>query len=291
VSHKRDLFIGAMIVVVLFCMILIMMMFAGNRAYESPALKSRGDKVAVVELLGPIYGSRRVIHELKQFSRHESVKAFVFRIDSPGGGVAASQEIYESVRRVREKGIPVVASMGTVAASGGYYVACAADTIMANPGTTTGSIGVILETVHIAELLEKIGIRYEVVKSGRYKDIGSPHRLMTYEDRRQLQSYIDDAYDQFFEVVLKGRAMEKKALQNLADGRVFTGRQARELGLVDLLGDYQDAIDLAAQMGGIEGEPVVVRMKRRELTLLDFLLQEVRGILLLKGMSLKYALL
>lgn len=268
-----------------------MMMISGNRAYDGPSLKSRGDKVAVVELLGPIYGSRRVIHELKEFSRHESVKALVFRIDSPGGGVAASQEIYESVRRVREKGIPVVASMGTVAASGGYYVACAADTIMANPGTTTGSIGVILETIHISELLEKIGVRYEVVKSGRYKDIGSPHRPMTFEDRRQLQSYIDDAYEQFFDVVLKKRAMEKRALQNLADGRVFTGRQAQELGLVDLLGDYQDAIDLAAQMGGIDGEPVVVRMKKRELTLLDFLFQEVKGIFLFKGMSLKYALL
>lgn len=271
-------------------MILIMMMIAGSRDFESPSLKSRGDKVAVVELLGPIYGSRRIVHELKQFSRHESVKAMVFRIDSPGGGVAASQEIYESVRRVREKGIPVVASLGTVAASGGYYVACAADTIMANPGTTTGSIGVILETVHFSELLEKIGVRYEVVKSGRYKDIGSPHRPMTFEDRRQLQSYIDDAYDQFFEVVLKNRAMEKKVLQNLADGRVFTGRQALKNGLVDLLGDYQDAIDLAAQMGGIEKEPVIVQMKRRDLTLFDFLFQEMKGVLLLKGILLKYAL-
>ncbi len=194
-----------------------------------------GKKIAAIELLGPIYDSRKIVGQFKHFGEQKSIKAIVFRIDSPGGGVAASQEIYEAVKRVRDSGKPIVASMGSVAASGGYYVACGADTIMANPGTTTGSIGVIAEFPNIRELLGKIGIQYEVVKSGRYKDIGSPFHDMTQEEKVRLQSWVDDAYEQFVTVVSEERGLSKKAVLRLADGRVFTGQQALKLGLVDLM--------------------------------------------------------
>jgi protease-4 len=292
VSKRNDWFIGLGIAGGAMLLILIMVLIASsNRTYDRVKISSGGDKIAVVECIGPIFESRRITRQFKQFGRHRSIRAIVFRIDSPGGGVAASQEIYEAVRRVRDAGKPVVVSMGSVAASGGYYVACGSDTIMANSGTTTGSIGVIAEFINLKELYSKIGIHFESIKSGRFKDTGSPHRNLTQSDRRYLQSFVDDAFDQFVDVVAVERNLSKDKVLQVADGRVFTGRQAMEYGLVDLLGDYDSAIQLAADLGGISGEPTVVKERRREVNLLDLLFQQIEGILRgANGANLKYGL-
>jgi protease-4 len=192
--------------------------------------------------------------------------------------VAASQEIYSALKKAGEK-LPVVVSMGGVAASGGYYVAVAADTIVANPGTTTGSIGVIATLAQVFRLMDKIGIDHEVIKSGKFKDSGSALRKMTPEDRQYLQGWIDDAYQQFVETVAEERNMPLSKVKKIADGRVFTGRQALELGLIDKLGDFQDAIDLAGKMGGIKGKPEILEKKKRRLTLFDLLFGDVNEFL------------
>ena len=208
--------------------------------------------------------SQPTVTDLRRFSENPSVKAIVLRIDSPGGGVVPSQEIYDEVKRVRAKNNKtVIASMGSVAASGGYYIAAATDRIVANPGTLTGSIGVIMETANVEGLLQKIGVEGVVIKSGKYKDVGSPLRKMSEEERGLLQSVMDDVHKQFIEAVAEGRDLELDAAQALSDGRIFTGRQAKDVKLVDELGDLEDAIQLAADTAGIEGEPKVVEPKRR----------------------------
>ena len=291
-SRKNDWLIGLGIVGGTILLILVLISYISQRQmYDGGGLSSGGEKIAVIELLGPIYDSKRIVRQFQEFGEHRSIKAIVFRIESPGGVVAAAQEIYEAVRRVRDGGKPVVASMGIVAASGGYYVACGADTIMANPGTTTGSIGVIAEFVNFRELLGKVGVRYEVVKSGRFKDVGSPHRDMTPADRQVLQSWVDDAFRQFVDVVVRERGLSRTVVLRLADGRVFTGKQAQEEGLIDLLGDYEDAITLAAELGGIDGKPTVVKERRRRITLFDLLFQQIEGVVRgMGGATLKYSL-
>lgn len=225
-----------------------------------PEIASLGkDRVAVVRIEGPILDSQQTVNELQEFSEDPLVKAIVVRIDSPGGGVAPSQEIYNAVKRVRdEHNKTIVASMGTVAASGGYYIAVASDRILANPGTLTGSIGVIMQLANFEELLKKIGVQSLVIKSGRYKDIGSPFRPMSEDDRRLMQSVMDDVHRQFIEAVAAGRSLEMADVEPLADGRVFTGLQAKDFLLIDDLGDLRDAIRLAGNLSGIKGEPSVV---------------------------------
>lgn len=225
---------------------------------------STEDRVALIRIEGVILDSQSTVGELKRFGDNPAIKAIVLRIDSPGGGVVPSQEIYDAVQRVRQKNNKIViASMGTVAASGGYYIAAATDRIIANPGTLTGSIGVIMETANVEGLLKKIGVEGIVVKSGKFKDVGSPLRKMTDEERALLQSVMDDVHHIFIEAVASGRTMEVAAVEKLADGRIFTGRQAKEIGLVDELGNLDDAIQLAAELVGIEGEPKVVEPRRR----------------------------
>jgi protease-4 len=225
---------------------------------------STDDRIALIRIEGVILDSQTTIGELKRFSENPSVKAIVIRIDSPGGGVVPSQEIYDAVKRVRSKNNKtVIASMGSVAASGGYYIAAATDRIVANPGTLTGSIGVIMETANVERLLQKIGVEGVVIKSGKYKDVGSPLRKMSAEEKGLLQTVMDDVHRQFIEAVAEGRSLEFRAAQALADGRIFTGRQAKEAKLVDELGDLEDAIQLAADVVGIEGEPKVVEPRRR----------------------------
>lgn len=225
---------------------------------------STDDRIALIRVEGVILDSQTTVGELKRFSENPSVKAIVIRIDSPGGGVVPSQEIYDAVKRVRSKNNKaVIASMGSVAASGGYYIAAATDRIVANPGTLTGSIGVIMETANVEGLLQKIGVAGVVIKSGKYKDIGSPLRKMSAEERGLLQAVMDDVHKQFIEAVAEGRSLELPAAQALADGRIFTGRQAKEAKLVDELGDLEDAIQLAAEVAGIEGEPKVIEPRRR----------------------------
>lgn len=252
-----------------------------RQPFEGVEISAGGEKIAVIKLTGPIYTPDRVVREFKQFGENKSIKGIIFRIDSPGGGVAASQEIYEAVKRVRDSGKPVVVSMGGVAASGGYYAACGADTIMANPGTTTGSIGVIAQFATMTELLKKIGIEYETIKTGPFKDTGSPHREITSRDRAYLQNWINDAYDQFINVVAEERRLPLAQVKILADGRVYTGRQAMHNGLVDLLGDFQSAVDLTARMAGISGTPTLVQVRRSDFNLFDLLLQQSEA--LLKG--------
>ncbi|MCS6305495.1 MAG: signal peptide peptidase SppA [Nitrospira sp.] len=225
---------------------------------------STDDRIALIRVEGVILDSQTTIEELKRFSENPSVKAIVIRIDSPGGGVVPSQEIYDAVKRIRSKNNKaVIASMGSVAASGGYYIAAATDRIVANPGTLTGSIGVIMETANVEGLLHKIGVEGVIIKSGKYKDVGSPLRKMSADERGLLQAVMDDVHKQFIEAVAEGRSLELRSAQALADGRIFTGRQAKEAKLVDELGDLEDAIQLAAEVVGIEGEPKVVEPRRR----------------------------
>jgi protease IV len=222
------------------------------------------DRIALIRIEGVILDAQETLGELKKFSDNPSVKAIVLRIDSPGGGVVPSQEIYDAVRRVRTKSNKaVIASMGSVAASGGYYIAAATDRIVANPGTLTGSIGVIMEMANVEGLLQKIGVEGIVVKSGKYKDVGSPLRKMSDEERGLLQTVMDDVHKQFIEAVAEGRSLEVTEVQALADGRIFTGRQAKAAKLVDELGNLDDAIQLAADVVGIEGEPKVIEPRRR----------------------------
>ncbi len=222
------------------------------------------ERVALIRVEGVILDAQTTIGELKQYSENPLVKAIVLRIDSPGGGVVPSQEIHDAVKRVKNKSNKaVIASMGTVAASGGYYIAAATDRIIANPGTLTGSIGVIMEMANFEGLLKKIGVEGVVIKSGRFKDVGSPLRKMSDEERKLLQSVMDDVHHQFIQAVADGRSLELSDVEPLADGRIFTGRQAKEARLVDELGDLDDAIHIAADIAGMEGEPKVVEPRKR----------------------------
>ena len=223
-----------------------------------------GDKVAVIRIEGIILDSRETIEELRHYRDNPSVKAIVLRIDSPGGAVVPSQEIFAEVRKTKAEGkIKVVTSMGNVAASGGYYIAAATDRIVANPGTLTGSIGVIMELANVKGLLEKVGVQSVVIKSGRHKDMASPFRAMTPEDRALLQTVLDDVHAQFIDAVATGRSLQLEQVKTLADGRIFTGKQAQTINLVDELGDLHDAIQLAARLVGISGEPRVIETHKR----------------------------
>ncbi|MDD5558889.1 signal peptide peptidase SppA [Candidatus Methylomirabilis sp.] len=231
-----------------------------------------GSKVALITVEGVILDSKEVIEQLEKYRANPSVKAIVLRINSPGGGVAPSQEIYEEVLKTRQADKkPVVASLGSVAASGGYYVASATDLIVANPGSITGSIGVLLQIPNFSGLLQKIGVKSVVVKSGQHKDLASPTREMTDAERQILQGMLDDVHNQFIDVVAKGRQIDRKKVEAIADGRIFSGREAQSLGLVDHLGNLQDAIDRAGTLAGIRGKPTVIQERKRGLFLIDLL--------------------
>ena len=215
-----------------------------------------GDGVAVLEIEGAIEDSQTVLTELKRFKEMPWVKAVVVRIDSPGGAVAPTQEIFEEIVRSKKQK-PFIASLGGMATSGGYYIAAACDRIVANPGTLTGSIGVIMQLTNVEELMKKIGVRGVSVKSGPNKDIGSPFQPLSPEGREILQALVDNVHSQFVVAVAKGRSMEETQVRKLADGRIYSGAQAQKLGLVDQFGTLQDAIEIAAKRGGIEAEPAV----------------------------------
>ncbi|MEW6601252.1 MAG: signal peptide peptidase SppA, partial [Nitrospirota bacterium] len=219
-----------------------------------------GEKVALVKVTGVIIDSSDVIEEIKEYARDASIKAIVLRVDSPGGAVAPSQEIHEEIIKAKQNK-KVIVSMGTVAASGGYYISAPADRIVANAGTLTGSIGVIMELPNIEGLMKKIGVETQIVKSGRHKDMASVFRSMTPEEKQILQSVLDDVHNQFISAVSEGRGMKFEDIKNIADGRIFTGRMAKEIGLVDELGNLQDAIMLAGKLTGIKGEPRIVTKK------------------------------
>jgi protease IV len=229
-----------------------------------------GPKVAVVELEGLIAETDDLVRELRQHRENPSVKAVVIRINSPGGVVGPTQEVYDALRRVREAGKPVVASLGAVAASGGYYIAVGADQISANPGSLTGSIGVIMQLANLDALMKKVGVDYVVVKAGAFKDIGNVARPMTAEERRVLQTLLDDVHGQFIDAVAKGRKLPREQVAQFADGRVFSGTQALSLKMVDALGGLEDAVNAAAKLANLPTPPAVERPRRR-FSIFDFL--------------------
>jgi len=234
------------------------------------------DKVAVVEVDGVITQSRPVIEKLIRYRENDKVRAIVVRIESPGGSVGPAQEIHEEILKTRPVKT-VVASMGSVAASGGYYIACGAHKIVANPGTITGSIGVIIEFANIEELLGKIGLKSVVIKSGRYKDILSPTRELQQEERHLLQDVIDSVHGQFITAVAEGRGLPRDKVAAIADGRIMSGEQALGLGLVDTLGNLQDAIQLAGKIAGIPGKPTVVYPEKKRPSLWEFFMESARA--------------
>lgn len=222
-----------------------------------------GEKVAVIELQGVIASSDDVVRQLKKYREQHNIKAIVLHIDSPGGAVVPSQEMYEEVKKTRDAGKPVVVSMGSLAASGGYYVACGGSRLVANKGTLTGSIGVISEFLQLHDALVKLGIDVKTIKAGKLKDAGSMTRPMNTADEKYFQSLMDDVHKQFMSVVETERKLPYDSVVALADGRVFTGEQAVKLGLVDTIGTFEDAIHIAASLAGIKGEPAIVRERHR----------------------------
>jgi len=241
----------------------------------------RGGSIGVLEVKGVIVDVHDHIMQLNKFRDDRKIKAVVLRVDSPGGVVGPSQELSEEVRKfVRKK--PLVVSMGSVAASGGYYIAAPASIIVANPGTVTGSIGVLMKMSNIQGLLGKVGLKSFILKSGRFKDSGSPVRPMTREDREVLQGVIDSMHGQFIKTVSEGRRIPLEEVRGLADGRIFSGEQALAKKLVDRLGNFQDAVDTAAKMAGIKGEPKLVYPPEKKKSLLHLLVEGSSSLMLEK---------
>ncbi|MBI1726324.1 MAG: signal peptide peptidase SppA [Candidatus Rokubacteria bacterium] len=226
-------------------------------------LPTSGAKVAVVEIEGVIVDGTAAIRELREHADNSSIKAVILRVNSPGGVVAPTQEIFAAIQRARKAGKPVVATLGAVAASGGYYVAAAADRIYANPGTLTGSIGVVMQMANIEGLLKKVGVEYVVVKAGSYKDVGSFARTMSPEERKMLQALLDDVYSQFVDAVAEGRGLERREVLAFAEGRIYSGQQALALKMVDEMGGFEDAVEAAGKLANISGRPRLVYPKKR----------------------------
>jgi len=265
---------GAFIFFIL-CLIALAVYFSDE---SSPGLSLSGNQVAALELDGVISDSKEFVDQLKDYGNR--YRAVVIRIDSPGGGVAASQEIYEAIKKFRaESKKKVVVSMGSVAASGGYYVACAADRIFANPGTITGSIGVIAEWYNYGDLLRWAKLQSVVIKSGAFKDAGSGTRPLTEEERAYFQNLISNMYNQFVSAVAGSRKMKDADVRKLADGRVYTGQEAKSDGLVDEIGTYQDAIAEAAKLAGITGTPKILSPAKKNFSILELLLGDSRSAL------------
>jgi protease-4 len=271
--RRHPIIFGLLLLVIvgifIFLIISLITFFTGGRKIVS--LK---DQVGVVIIKGVISKSRNIVDQMNKYGEDDDIKAVVLRIDSPGGAVVPSQEIYDKILQLKKKK-NVFTSMGSVAASGGYYIACASNKIVANPGTITGSIGVIIQFPQAKELLKKIGLKSAVIKHGKYKDVGSPTRDITSDERLLMQGVVDDIYDQFVEAVSLNRNIPKKKIEVLADGRIFSGRQALKLGLVDYVGNMEYTIDLAARLSGIKGKPEVVYPKEKRPGLLRYLVKEM----------------
>jgi protease-4 len=261
---KRRIFIGLGVIIGLLMFFFVLLFLIGHYSGGKTSRFAFGDKIAIVEVRGVITQSSGVIEELHQYLEDDGVKAIILRVDSPGGGVGPSQEIYREIMRIKsDSKRKVVTSMGSVAASGGYYIACASDLIVANPGTITGSIGVVMQFSNFEELLKKIGIKGVVLKSGEHKDIGSPFREMTPEEKRIMQEVLNNVHQQFIQAVAEGRKLDRSKVAEIADGRILTGEQAKNLGLVDRLGNLQDTIDITAKLAGIVGKPNVLYPKKK----------------------------
>lgn len=264
---------GLFFMVVLF-MVSVMIAKTLMKGADTPLSAKTG--IGLVEVKGMILDSKETIRQLRHFQKQDGVKAVVLRVDSPGGIVAPSQEIFEEVKKfaARKK---IIVSMGSLAASGGYYISAPATMIYANPGTITASIGVILKLSNIEALMDKIGIKSHTLKTGKYKDSGSPLREFSPEDRAMLQSVIDNTHEQFIRAVAEGRKLPVEEVRKIADGRILSGEQARGFKLVDRLGTLQDAIEEAGKQAGIKGEPEVILPPRKKVNYLDMLADGAEG--------------
>jgi protease IV len=255
--RRHPLLIVLVVVVAAVGIIAVLALAIGGAEGGDSGVSGFGKKVGIVKIEGVITDSKEVVKQVHRYRDDKSIKAVVVRIESPGGVVAPSQEIYSELKKLGEKK-PIVVSMGSVAASGGYYVACPAKVIYANPGTITGSIGVVMEMANLEGLLEWMKIKNVTIKSGKFKDIGSSSRPMTEDEKKLLQDFVNNVHQQFEAAVAEGRKLEPEKVHEIANGSIYTGEQAKALGLVDELGDLWDAIAKAAELGGIEGEPKVV---------------------------------
>ncbi len=270
-SVKTRHILTAIIILGVIVLYLGIMTVACNRFFIFPDLIT-SNKIGVIHIEGTITDPEPVLSQLVEFRDDRRIKAIILRIDSPGGGVGASQEIYTEVRKTNRIK-KVIVSLGGTAASGGYYIASAGEKIVASLGTLTGSIGVIMEFIQIQELFKKIGVNLEVLKSGEFKDIGSPYRELTDKDKGLLVDLISDIQEQFIDAVAKGRDMPVEKVREIADGRILTGAMAKDLGLVDQLGNFRDAVDLAKNMAGIKGEVDLVLPKKRGIRIWDLIVQ------------------
>ena len=243
------------------------------------------NRIGIVDITGLISDSQYIVSQVKKFRQDKRIRGIILRIDSPGGAVGPSQEIYNEVLKTRENGKTIYASMGALAASGGYYIASAANKIFANPGTLTGSIGVIMAFSNAKGLMEKIGLQPEIIKAGEYKDIGSPARAMTQKERNLLQSVVTDVHQQFIEAVANGRDISIAEVTKIADGRILTGRQAYSLNLVDQMGGLQVSIDQLAHEVGIIGSPKIIKETPR-VGFLDWVLKSTLNQSLAKRSSI-----
>jgi len=271
VPSKRHPLRHALLVTVLAVLLFVGLSFAVLSLTSPGSFLGLGDKVGVVEIKGLISESRPTLKQLERYQKDKSIKAVVVRINSPGGAVGPAQEILRELEKLRKEK-KVVASLGTVAASGGYYIACGADLIMANPGTATGSIGVIMQFANVEALTKKLGLDFFNLKAGRYKDVGTPFRQMTKEEKEYLQHLVDNIYQQFLQDVAKNRKLPLEKVKVLAEGKVYTGEEAKAAGLVDELGNLPDAIERAGRLAGIKGKVEAVYPEKEGFSLLRFLL-------------------
>jgi protease IV len=269
--RKHPVIFGMLLLIVLGVLFYVFFFKIGSQSGKAKGF-SLSDKVGVVNVNGVIYDSIDIVQQLEDVGRDDSIVAVVLRIDSPGGGVAASQEIYDAVVELKKKK-KVVASMGSVAASGGLLIACSADKIVANAGTITGSISAIMQFANVEGLLKKVGLKSSVVKSGKYKDIGSPMREMTEEERKIIQDLVDDIYNQFVDVIVRDRKISRQKVMRIADGRVFSGRKAKEYGLVDQLGDMASAAKLASELAGKDGKYEMVYPRKKRASIFDYIFE------------------
>ncbi|MBN8705211.1 MAG: signal peptide peptidase SppA [Bacteroidetes bacterium] len=260
------IFAGGIILLVAIAVFSVSGLFSDSSEDDSDysSSLSSGSKIGLVDITGEIFSSDDYVKQIEAFRESGNVRALLVRVNSPGGSVAPSQEIYESIRAFRESGKPVVISMNSVAASGGYYLALGGTTIMANSGTITGSIGVIIQYPQVKPLMDKIGVEVVTVKSGKFKDVGSPFRQQTTEDLAYLQNVINDTYDQFVEAVAIERNLSLDSAKALAEGKIYTGRQAMKNGLVDTIGTFEDAVKLAGKLAGISGKPELIKKRKQE---------------------------
>jgi protease-4 len=266
------LIFSSLVTTAVVCVLLLVSTTLRHAGLSDLIVEPGDGRVGVVEIQGVITESKEILSLIKRFREDDDIKAIVIRIDSPGGVIGPSQEIYREIRKTTPEK-KIIASMGSIAASGGYYIAAATNGIVANPGTITGSIGVILAYTNFRAVLDKIGMVPVVIKSGPLKDMGSPTKEMSKEEKEVLQGFVDQAHRQFVTAIADGRKMDIEHVKSLADGRIYTGEEAVRQGLVDRLGNFEDAIEWAGQLGGIQGSISTVYRKKEKFSFLKYIME------------------